>query len=308
MIAKFFSKSTPLHFIIVAFLLFLGFIWAQFTYNQEPVGALIIAKQMLVYGICFFSLFVFDFLTSKNSLTKKNNYKILFYGLFMLMLPETFLNTHLIVANLFVLFAVRRLVSLRSKKQLKKKILDATFWICLATLFYFWSFLFFSLIFVALFLYKISDTRNWIIPILGVIMVALIGTSLLMLSETDLTNYFSNFYSGISFDFSNLNSKSIIIATTVIFTYFLWSLFYYLKNIKTKSKKYRSSYLIILMMAILAITIVMIAPNKNGSEFIFLIAPLSIIVTNYIEIIQEKWFKESLIWLLIIAVGTTLVL
>jgi putative effector of murein hydrolase LrgA (UPF0299 family) len=41
--------------------------------------------------------------------------------------------------------------------------------------------------------------------------------------------------------------------------------------------------------------IIAISPNKNGSEFLFLFAPLSIIITNYLETIKERWFKEALI-------------
>jgi hypothetical protein len=38
--------------------------------------------------------------------------------------------------------------------------------------------------------------------------------------------------------------------------------------------------------------VALIAPNKNGSEFIFLFAPFSIILANYLEVISERWFKE----------------
>jgi hypothetical protein len=43
-----------------------------------------------------------------------------------------------------------------------------------------------------------------------------------------------------------------------------------------------------------------LAPNKNGSEFLFIFAPLAIIITNYIESIKETWFAEVFVWLLII--------
>ena len=42
-----------------------------------------------------------------------------------------------------------------------------------------------------------------------------------------------------------------------------------------------------------------ISPTKNGSEFIFLLAPFSIILGNYIEAISEKWFKEVFVGALI---------
>ena len=57
----------------------------------------------------------------------------------------------------------------------------------------------------------------------------------------------------------------------------------------------------IFVMMLIAFTIVIIAPAKAGSEFLFLFPPLAVIVTNYIEMIQEKWFKELFLLVLIIA-------
>jgi hypothetical protein len=45
---------------------------------------------------------------------------------------------------------------------------------------------------------------------------------------------------------------------------------------------------------------ILVAPNKNGSEFIFMFAPLAVIMTNYIESIKEEWFAELFIWILIL--------
>ena len=308
MLAKFFSKTNPIHFIITSTVLFVAFIITKIVQLDEAVGLWFIVKQLALFGICFFSLFIFDFLVSKNKLTKKNSYQILFYVLFMVLMPETFLNSKLLIANLFILFAVRRIVSLRSNKEQKKKILDATIWISLATLLYFWSVLFFILIFAALFLYKISDIKNWFIPLIGLVLLSILAYAVLIVFNINLTDYISNIDMGVSLDFSSLNQRSIIIAATIFFSYFLWSLVYYLSNLKNKSKSYRPTYVLILITALIAIAIVIISPNKTGAEFIFFMAPLAIIVTNYLELVSEKWFKEILIWNLIIAIFVNLIL
>ena len=199
-------------------------------------------------------------------------------------------------------------MSLRTKKQQKKKILDASIWISLATLLFFWSSLFFIVLFVALFLYGINDVKNWIIPLIGVLLVAVITYAILIVFNINFWDYVDRFESGKNFNFSMLNNRQIIIAATIYFSYFIWSLFYYLQNIKNKSKSYRPSYMLILFAAIIALVIIIIAPEKSGAEFIFLIAPLAIIVSNYIELISEKWFREVLIWILILALLANLIL
>lgn len=307
MISKFFKKATPIHFVIMSMVLFLGFMLTKLRIHPEISFAFVL-KQFALFGVCVLSLFIFDFFTSKNSLTKKNSYNLLFYVLFMVLMFQTFLNTKLLIANLFILLALRRIVSLRSKKQQKKKILDATIWISIATLLFFWSSLFFIVLFAALFLYGITDIKNWIIPFIGMLLVAVITYSILIVFNIDFSDYINRFEVGKNFDFSMLNNRQIIIAATIYFSYFIWSLFYYLQNLKNKSKSYRPSYMLILFSAIIALVIIIISPEKTGAEFIFLIAPLAIIVTNYMELISEKWFREVLIWILILAPFASLVL
>lgn len=308
MISSFFSKAKPIHFVVVTLLLLVAFTYTKAIHLNQTVDVLFIIKQILLFGVCIFSVFVFDFLSGKNDLTKSNSYKILFFSLFMVMMPQTFLNSKVLVANLFILFALRRIISIRTKKQTNKKVFDAAFWISLATLLSFWSSLFYLLIFAALILYTVTDIKNWIIPFIGVLTVVVISMSVLIITNTDILSYLSNINTNISFDFSKLNATQIVISSTVILSYFVWAVFFYIINLKSKSKNYKPSYLLILIAALIAITIIIISPQKTGAEFIFLFAPLSIIMASYFESAKEEWFKEILIWLLILVPLINLVL
>ncbi|MGM5469181.1 DUF6427 family protein [Flavobacteriaceae bacterium LMO-SS05] len=294
MISSFFSKAKPIHFVIVSLLLLLVFSIAKFYSINEPFTLSALIKQTGLLMVCLSSVFVLDFLVSRNNLTKKNSYKILIFGLFVSLLPVTILNSKLLVANFFILLALRRLISLRTNKDVKKKLFDASFWIGIATLFYFWASLFYILIFTALILYRIVDLKNWIIPFVGALTVVVIGSSYMVLVGHNVIDY-SQHLIAFSFDFSPLNSRRTIISTTVILSYGLWSLFYFIRYLKAKSKKSRPSFILIIFAILIGLLILAISPHKNGSEFLFLFAPLSIIITNYLETISEKWFKETLL-------------
>lgn len=308
MISSFFSKAKPIHLIVVSALLTITFTLTKVIKTTQDFEFGNVIKQILLLGVCIFSVFTFDFLSGKNDLTKNNSYKILFFSLFMIIMPQTFLNSKILVANLFILFALRRIISIRTKKQINKKLFDAAFWISLATLLSFWASLFYILIFIAIILYTITDVKNWIIPFVGVLTVAVICISVLIVTNTDIIEYFLNMNTYISFDFSPLNSRQIIVSSTIIFSYFIWAVFFYINNIKTKSKNVKPSYFLILIATLIGFTIVLISPNKTGAEFLFLFAPLSIILATYMEILKEKWFKEVLIWLLILIPVVNLVL
>jgi len=283
------------------------FVITKYMALDVEFDAFFIAKQVLLFGVCLFSVFVFDFLVNKNNLTKNNSYKILLYVLFIAILPETLLNSKILIANLFILFALRRLISLRSKKEIKKKLFDASFWITIASLFYFWSVLFYVLIVTALIVFIITDVKNWFIPIIGILTVAIIGVSYMIVMNIDVFYFIENLVD-VSLDFSPLNSKQIIIGSTILLSFGVWSLFYYIKNLKSQTKSSRPSFSLIVIAAIISIVVIIVSPTKNGSEFIFLFAPLAIIMTNYLEVISEKWFKESLLWVLILTPIITLLL
>ncbi|HLV40013.1 DUF6427 family protein [Xanthomarina sp.] len=308
MISSFFSKAKPIHFVVVTLLLFIAFTLTKVYNIKETVDFFLIVKQILLFGVCFFSIFVFDFLSGKNDLTKSNSYKILFFSLFMVLMPQTFMDSKLLIANLFILFALRRIISIRSKIFINKKVFDAAFWIGMASLLCFWASLYFILLFAALLLYAVADVKNWIIPFVGALTVVVLTVSFLLLTNTDIETYLSNINTDISFDFSPLNANQIIVSSTVILSYFVWAVFFYIIRIKSKTKSYKPSYLLVLLAALIAIAIVVISPQKTGAEFIFLFAPMSIIMANYLEIISEKWFKEILIWLLILVPVINLVL
>lgn len=307
MISSFFSKAKPIHFLVVSAMLLVVFVVSKMATITEAFSAELFLKEAFLFGICIASLFVLDFFVRKNNLTKKNSYKILMFGLFVAILPETLLNSQVLIANLFILLGLRRLISLRSRKEVKKKLFDTAFWFSLATLLFFWASLFYILIFISLILYSITDLKNWLIPIVGILCVAVIMASYMIIMDMDFENYLQNFFD-VSFDFTPLNSKRIIVAATLLLSYGAWSSFYFLRNIRHQLRSYRPSFILVIISSLIGLGIVLVSPYKDGSEFIFLFAPLAIMVSNYLEIIPEKWFKEGLIIVLILVSLTNLML
>ncbi|TXD83941.1 hypothetical protein ESY86_07835 [Subsaximicrobium wynnwilliamsii] len=299
MLSNFFSKSKPIHYLILGFSLLFIFAAAKFSVLEPNLSLLMVSKQLGLFLVCLGSVFIFDFFVTKNKLTQKNSFKMLLFVLFIAVLPETILNTRILLANFFLILALRRMLSLRTHKMVKKKLFDAAFWIAVATLFYFWCILFFILLFTALLVYSFTDIKNYIIPLTGIATVAILAVSYQLVLGYDLSAYYES-QTDFSFDFTALNSKRLIIGATLLFSFGLWSLFYYLRNIKSKTKSYRPTFKLIVVTALLAVVIIVLAPSKDGSEFIFLFAPLAIIMTNYLELISEKWFKETFLWILVL--------
>lgn len=299
MITRFFSTSKPIHLVIVSFLILVLFIVYRFGYYAQGINPSQILKEIVLYSATLLTIFVLSFFVNKNNLTKRNSFKILIFSLFLACIPQTIQHGNIIIANVFILFGIRRIISLRSNLYVKRKLFDAAFWIALASLFYFWSILFFILVFAGLIFYSIGQINNWIIPFTGVLTVALIVVCYSIITENSFGDIFT-YIDSLSFDFSKYNKPSLILSITIILSLGTWAMFFYIKKLQDKSRAYRPSFIMILITLIIGTTIMVLAPNKNGSEFLFIFAPLAIIITNYIESIKETWFAEVFVWLLII--------
>ncbi len=299
MITSIFSKSRPINFIIVFFIAVIAFLIARIGLIKEAITISFVFKQFVLFGVCYISILLFNFIVSKNNLTNKNNYEILLFSLFLLAITQTTNNVNIILSNFFIMLGLRRIISLRSQINVKKKLFDAAFWIAIATLFYFWSILFFILILISLLLYSETKINHWIIPFMGIITVLVISIGVSVIFNDTFFGFFKSLPE-ISYDLSSYNSIQFLVSITMLLSFGVWSSLFYIKSIKQKKKAFRASFNTILFAGIIAFVIIIIAPEKDGSEFLFSFAPLSIIITNYIETIEEKWFKEAFLSVLIL--------
>ena len=297
MISKFFSQSKPIQYVTMSIVLLIVFVLVKYRLIISDFKIIELAEQLGTFFMVLLSLFIFDFFVTRNSLTKKNSYGLFIFVLCFAVVPQTILNSEVLWANFFILLALRRIISLRSHKHTKKKLFDAAFWIALAALFYFWSIVFFVLIYVALLVYRITDPKNYVVPFVGIITLAIIVMSYLIIRDIEFIQFAKGLIN-FSFDFSLLNSKSIVIGTAVLLSVGVWSSIFFIKNLRSQMKTYRPSFSLVLVILLLGCAIFIVAPAKNGSELIFLFTPLAIIIANYVEVISKPWIKESLLWIL----------
>lgn len=299
MISRFFNTSKPIHSVIIGVLSFIVF---ALTRNEEVttnLGLAIIGKELGKYFIILASIFVLDFLVNKNKLTKKNGYEILIYTLLIAAFSPTIQNTNVFVANFFIVLALRRIISLKSNLNIKKKLFDAAFWVCIAALFHFWAILFLLLIVAALILHSIANIKNWIIPIIGILTVAVIVVSYSIIMDNDFGDFYS-YVDDISVDFTSYTLQKIVTPIAILSVVAIWSLGYYIMNIKNKQKRLRPSFLLILITFLIGLMVIIVSPQKDSSELLFIFPSLTIILSNCVEAIKKKWLAEVFIWILIL--------
>ncbi len=187
MISSVFGKTKPINYIILLSFLFI-FYWIVNLYiYEETYTSLEWILQVVVLGFLLFSIFAVNFVVKRNQITANNSYAIFFFTLLIVLFPEVLRDNNGIFCGFFLLLAFRRIISLRSLRNVKMKLFDASLWIAVASIFYDWALLFFVLVFVTLYMYEPKNVRNWVIPVISTITVALIAFAVLsIMDKTEL--------------------------------------------------------------------------------------------------------------------------
>jgi hypothetical protein len=276
---------------LVTLLLILCFFLYQFKTAEWLQSIVSIGKKAFLLALLVGSLFISNFITKKNGLSKDNTYPFLFFFSFLILFPTTLGNSNLIISNFFILLALRRLISLQSLVTPKEKIFDASLWIFLAALFHFWSILFIILVFVSIALHVGRDYRNWILPYIALFSIAILSAAFILMYDTSLFDYLLQSVV-MSYDFDYFSNKyqniaiSIYAAITVLF------LFSQIVAFPSKPLVHHNSFKKIIMAFFIGFTIYLISPNKNNSILIYTFMPLAVMATSYFEGIKVKWTQE----------------
>lgn len=292
MITTIFSKSRPFNYILVTALLILCFFLYQLKDVTTVNSGIEIATKGVLLLLLVSSLFISNFITKKNGLSKDNTFPFLFFFCFLILFPTTLGNTSLIISNFFVLLALRRLISLQSLVTPKEKIFDASLWIFIASLFHFWSILFIILVFVSITLHVARDYRNWILPYIAFFTVATIFLLFAFIfDKTLIDKLLAKAY--FSFDFHYFTNKFQNIALSIYGAVTALFLFTQIVSLPSKPLIHHNSYKKIIITFFIGFAVYVVSPDKNNSILLYTFMPLAVMATGYFEEIQANWTKEA---------------
>ena len=298
MLTSFFGKSNPINYLILGILIFVGYVISNLSGSETLFTFPLLIEHLIFIAISVFVMLLLDFIIRKNNLNKNNTFGILIFTCFLLAIPIVFYERSLVISNVFLLFSLRKILSLRTDKNSEKKILDASIWIAIASIVYFWSFLFFAILFFAISKKSNTNYKHFLIPLVGAFGVFLIATAYFFVVN-DSFSWFYQWKPSISWNFSKYNYAAILVPSTILISLIIWVSGYRIVKLPSIIKKERPNAVIILFSGAITTLIAITSPIKNGSELLFMLVPASIIIANYIEGVTEFWFKETLLWLVV---------
>jgi uncharacterized protein DUF6427 len=294
MIASLFNKSRPINYVLISLLLIVFYFlnltkdasWTEYYFTiVQKVGLLLVLVS---------SLFLVRFITKRNGLSKDNSFAAFLFFIFLILFPTTLVNTNIILANFFLLLALRRLVSMQSLVTPKEKIFDASFWIFVASLFHFWCILFLILVFISIIFHVSRDYRNWLIPFIAFFSVFVLFALAVLIVDRNLLAYVAEKMQ-ISFDFTYF--ENVFQNVALAFFSSVGALFFATQILVLQNRplNMQSSYKKILFSFLLGVAVYVLSASKNNSFLIFTFFPLSVLGTNFLEGLDNKWVKESVL-------------
>jgi len=299
MITSVFKKSTPFNFSLVVILMLVFFFLYQIQEVAWTKSTILILQRVGLFLVLFATVFLNSFISKKNGLSRDSTYTAFFTFLFLIFFPDLFNDPNLILANFFVLLAIRRLVSLQTLKESKEKLFDASLWIFMAALFQFWSILYILLVFISVIFHVSRDYRNWVVPFIALFAVTILFVACSLIfdfhsikflqesSRVDLRlDYFTNNYQNAAF---------AIYVTVALF--FVTSMFL---TLSSRPLVLLSSYKKVLASFFIGVLIFVLSNNKSNGVLVFTFAPLAIMATSHIEISQPKLKEEIVLFVVLV--------
>lgn len=303
MIANFFNKTKHINIISIVMFLFFYYTTTFFLLSNYEFSTLFLVKKIGSFlGLILF-VFIVNFIIRKNNLTQDNSYALLLIVLLLGTFSEAMISNNIVFTNITLLLGFRKIYSLKSDLNTKRKLFDAGFWIGISTLLYAWSIIYVWLIFTGIVIFRKISVKNLIIPIVGLAAPLLIYFSYNFYFDT-LAIFYDKFTFDYSLIFNSYNKLPLAIPILFFLAILVWSVVTVTPKVVLISTKLKFSWNVLLNHLLTSIILVLLAPIKNGSEMLFLLFPSAIIITNLLQKSKSKTFKNIILYMfLIISLG-----
>lgn len=294
MISSIFGKTKPVNFIILLVFLFLFYWTVQFYLFDLPFTNIKFVPSLVVLTTLLFSVFAIDFVVKRNKLTRNNSYAILYFTLLFVVFPETLGDGKAIFTSFFLLLAMRRLLSIKSLKNIKLKIFDAALWICISSVFYEWAILYLLLVFAAIYIYDPKNIRNWMVIFsTGFCFFMILYAILILLDDTSFLMEHYDFYVELEAIYPLRLGTSIKISVYAVLNIVLafWTFIRLNKGGMGKVVVMR----LIALCFIVGLIVNLLVTSENANAIMITFFPSVVFIVNYLDSIKKPKFLEFIL-------------
>lgn len=307
MISSIFSNTKPINLVFLGAFLTLYFVLAHVLILQTPFEAVPVLSAAFFLVLLLLTGFLVEFISKRNNLSRNNSFIPFFFVLILCLYPQIFAGKGVVVANLLVLLAIRRLLNLQNNHNIKQKLLDATLLIAIAMLFYEWAVLYLLLVYAAIVIFTPNDHRNWLVPPIGIGAIAILVSTYYVFAD-NMDSFYEIFRFKVVFNFQKYKSAAYLLPSVFTLIIAGVSLFFYIVNLKSRPIQKQGGVVFMIANLATSVFVTLLSDDINAAELIFLAFPMAVVITYYVERLDNKWLKEGILWMFLLLPVLLLVL
>lgn len=211
--------------------------------------------------------------------------------------PDWFTLKPYMIANLLLLFLLRKVQVFYRQENVLKPAFDAGLLVGMMSLFYLPAAVFFILVWIALLTFRPFNWREWMVPIFGLIFPWMLILTLYFVFDSlgDLfLGVIPDSLEGMSLEVAGYMFYPIVLGLTLI-----PALLAYINKMNTGAVKTNKMLLLIFWLSALVVVAWVVAGRQHGAAY-FMCFPLAIMLSNYYLGLKRKWVAELLFLLLLV--------
>ncbi len=299
MLANFFSKSKPVNFILIIVLFLIYYVLDSFIYRSVAINLEVLVAIPLFLGI----FFLYNFIITKNRLTKDDSYAFLLFVVGLGCLPQLNVAYIVLVKYVILFLFLRRIYSLRTLKSVYEKLFDSGLWLGVLFLISAENILYLFLLFIAVLLFIKITFRTVLIPILGFLTPLFIFFTYHFFVDT-LANFYEVFEIIFTLDFNSYKASIYVVSMVAFGLVTFISILLRSSRIFSVSNRFKRSWSLLLSHLLVAFGSLFLIDAKDGTELIALLIPSTILIANWIQSVERKIIVNIvLLVLLVISFG-----
>lgn len=261
----------------------------------DRIHDLPLLKAVLGFAILLIEAATWNRIINKQSLLKQSSYFPFFFMLLLLSCRASLIGFYpSLVASLFLVIAVNRLISSYMKERALSDVFDAGLFVGIATLFYIPSMIFLVLLWIGLLIIRTINWREWASTLIGFLLpfVFTFTYNLVFFPNYPWYNKIISkfFYHRVSLSFSWEQITIMIIVLIAA----LGSLWYFVNKITDNVVKTQKFWILMLWFILTAAATVLICPVKDSRAFSILAIPGSFVLSAYFLKTRSKIVPELL--------------
>lgn len=301
MLANFLNKSKPINFIGLLVLFFLGFVFTLISTLFENGFHLNILLKSIFLSLLFLIIFFFyNFIVSKNKLTKDNSLGFFLLTLLFFSILPSLLNYDILLLMIINLLFLRKIYSLQSPNRVLEKLFDSGFWLGIFFILQPSSIVFIFLIYFAIFIHHKITVHTILVPLVGFCVPLLLHFTYFFWTK-DTAVFTSLFNFDINFSAAFYFNKTYYGFTLALLSFTILAII--VKSIRTLTinNTFRRSWVLLMLHFLITCVYLIFAPEKNGASLLFLFFPVSIILTNGIQLIKKRLFRNIVLYIILLS-------